>query len=198
MSDTSNRLKAKDFITVGIFTAIILVVEFACGMLGYIHPFIVASYVIMIPLVGAIPMMLFYTKVQKFGMITIMSILIAIMMFVLGMGFLGVPLIIIAGVIADLIAKSGKYKSFKKTMLSYGVFCLWICANYFPVVITAESYRQDLVDGGYSAEYCNNLFLAINYKTIGILLILCFVFGCLGALLGKAVVKKHFEKAGIV
>ena len=198
MSDTSNRLKAKDFITVGIFTAIILVVEFACGMLGYIHPFIVASYVIMIPLVGAIPMMLFYTKVQKFGMITIMSILIAIMMFVLGMGFLGAPLIIIAGVIADLIAKSGKYKSFKKTMISYGVFCLWICANYFPVIVTAESYRQDLIDEGYSAEYCNNLFLAINYKTIGILLILCFVFGCLGALLGKAVVKKHFEKAGIV
>ena len=198
MSDTSNRLKAKDFITVGIFTAIILVVEFACGMLGYIHPFIVASYVIMIPLVGAIPMMLFYTKVQKFGMITIMSILIAIMMFVLGMGFLGAPLIIIAGVIADFIAKSGKYKSFKKTMLSYGVFCLWICANYFPVIVTAESYRQDLIDEGYSAEYCNNLFLAINYKTIGILLILCFVFGCLGALIGKAVVKKHFEKAGIV
>ena len=198
MSDTSNRLKAKDFITVGIFTAIILVVEFACGMLGYIHPFIVASYVIMIPLVGAIPMMLFYTKVQKFGMITIMSILIAIMMFVLGMGFLGAPLIIIAGVVADLIAKSGKYKSFKKTMISYGVFCLWICANYFPVIVTAESYRQDLIDEGYSAEYCNNLFLAINYKTIGFLLILCFVFGCLGALLGKAVVKKHFEKAGIV
>ncbi|MCR5328904.1 MAG: MptD family putative ECF transporter S component [Saccharofermentans sp.] len=194
----SNRLKAKDFITVGIFTAIIFVVEFACGMLGYIHPFIVASYVIMIPLVGAIPMMLFYTKVQKFGMITIMSVLLAIIMFVGGMGYLGAPLIIAAGVIADLIAKSGKYKSFKKTMLSYGVFCLWVCANYFPVVITADSYRKSLTDGGYSAEYCNNLFLAINYKTIGVLLILCFVFGLIGAVIGKAVVKKHFEKAGIV
>lgn len=194
----SNKLKPKDFITVGIFTAIIFVVEFACGMLGYIHPFIVASYVVMIPLVGAIPMMLFYTKVQKFGMITIMSVLIAIIMFVTGMGFLGAPLIIAAGVGADLIARSGKYKSFKATMLSYGVFCLWICANYFPVIITAESYRQDLIDGGYSAEYCNNLFLAINYKTIAVLLILCFVFGCIGAVIGKAVVKKHFEKAGIV
>lgn len=194
----SNRLKAKDFITVGIFTAIIFVVEFACGMLGYIHPFIVASYVIMIPLVGAIPMMLFYTKVQKFGMITIMSVLIAIIMFVTGMGFLGAPLIIISGVIADLIAKSGKYKSFKKTMLSYGVFCLWICANYFPVVVTADSYRKSLTDGGYSAEYCNNLFMAINYKTIWILLVLCFIFGLIGAVIGKAVVKKHFEKAGIV
>ena len=194
----SNKLKAKDFITVGIFTAIIFVVEFACGMLGYIHPYIVASYVVMIPLVGAIPMMLFYTKVNKFGMITIMSVLIAIIMFVTGMGFLGAPLIIGAGLIADLIAKSGAYKSFKKTMFSYGVFCFWICANYFPVIVTAESYRQDLVDGGYSAEYCDNLFRAINYKTIGVLLILCFVFGCVGACIGKAVVKKHFEKAGIV
>ena len=194
----NNKLKVKDFITVGIFTAILFVVEFACGMLGFFHPYIVASYVIMIPLVGCIPMMLFYTKVEKFGMITIMSILMAIIMFVTGMGYLGAPLIIGAGVLADLIAMSGKYKSFKKTVLSNGVFSLWICANYLPVVITAKSYREGLLESGYSQEYCDNLFRAINFKTIGVLLILCFVFGCVGAFLGKAVVKKHFEKAGIV
>ena len=194
----SKKLTPKDFITVGIFTAIIFVVEFACGILGYIHPYIVASYVIMIPLVGAIPMMLFYSKVDKFGMITIMSILIAIIMFVTGMGYLGAPLIILAGVVADLIARSGEYKSFKKIIISYGVFCLWVCANYFPVIITADSYRKNLVEAGYSAEYCNNLFKAINSKTVAVLLILCFIFGCIGAFIGKAVVKKHFEKAGIV
>lgn len=194
----NKKLKPKDFITVGIFTAILFVVEFACGMLGFFHPYIVASYVIMIPLVGSISMMLFYTKVEKFGMITIMSVLMAIIMFITGMGYLGAPLIIGAGVLADLIAGSGGYKSFKKTVISHGVFCLWICANYFPVVVTATSYRQGLLDGGYSQEYCDSLFRAINYKTIGVLLILCFVFGCVGAFLGKAVVKKHFEKAGIV
>jgi len=192
------KLRPKDFITIGIFTALLFVVEFACGMLGYIHPYIVASYVVMIPLVGSIPMMLFYTKVEKFGMISIMSVLLAIIMFVTGMGYLGAPLIILSGVIADLIAKSGKYKSFKKTMISHGIFCLWICANYFPVVITAKSYREGLVESGYSAEYCDNLFRAINYKTIGVLLVLCFIFGCIGAFVGKAVVRKHFEKAGIV
>ena len=113
--NNTNKLGAKDFITVGIFTAILFVVEFACGMLGFIHPYIVASYVILIPLVGSIPMMLFYTKVGKFGMITIMSVLMAIIMFVTGMGWLGAPLIILAGVIADLIARSGQYKSFNKT-----------------------------------------------------------------------------------
>ncbi len=194
----TNKLNAKDFITIGIFTALLFVVEFACGMLGYIHPYVVASYVILIPLVGSIPMMLFYTKVEKIGMITIMSVLLAIIMFVTGMGYLGAPLIILAGVVADLIARSGKYKDFKKIVLSHGVFCLWICANYFPVIITADSYRQNLIESGFSAEYCDNLFRAINGKTIAILLILCFIFGCIGAFIGKAVVKKHFEKAGIV
>lgn len=198
MENKSKKLKAKDFITIGIFTAILFAVEFAFGMLGYIHPFIVASYVIILPLASGIPMMLFYTKVEKFGMITIVSVLLAIIMFVGGMGYLGAPLIIISGLVADFIAKSGNYKSFKKTVLSLGVFNLWICSNYFPILVTAESYRKDLIDGGFSAEYANNLFAAINVKTIGILVVLCFVFGCIGAVIGKAVVKKHFEKAGIV
>ena len=198
MENKSNRLKAKDFITIGMFAAILFAVEFAFGMLGYIHPYIVAAYVVILPLASGIPMMLFYTKVEKFGMITILSVLLAIIMFVGGMGYLGAPLIIASGLIADFIAKSGKYKSFKKIVVSFGVFNLWICANYFPVIVTADSYRKSLIDGGYSAEYCENLFRAINSKTIAVLLALCFVFGIIGAYLGKAVVKKHFEKAGIV
>ncbi len=198
LSSNNQKLEAKDFITVGIFTALLFVVEFVCGMLGFIHPFIVAAYVILIPLVGGIPMMLFYSKIEKFGMLTTMSILLAIIMFVTGMGWLGAPLILLAGLAADFIAKSGDYKSAKKTVLSNGVFSLWICANYFPIIVSAESYRNDLLEGGYSAEYCDNLFLAINSKTIIVLLIMCFVFGCIGAVLGQKIVKKHFEKAGIV
>jgi len=194
----NKKLEAKDFITVGIFTALLFVVEFACGMLGFIHPYIVAAYVVLIPLVGGIPMMLFYSKIEKFGMLTTMAILLAIIMFVTGMGWLGAPLILIVGLVADFIAKSGNYKSAKKTILSNGIFSLWVCANYFPVIVTAESYRNDLIEGGYSAEYCDNLFRAINSRTIIVLLIVCFVFGCIGAVIGQKVVKKHFEKAGIV
>ena len=50
MENSSKKLKAKDFITVGIFAAILFAVEFAFGMLGYIHPYIVAAYVIILPL----------------------------------------------------------------------------------------------------------------------------------------------------
>ena len=58
------KLQARDFITIGIFTAIWFVVEFAFGMLGYLHPYVNAAYVVILPLSGAIPMMLFYTKTE--------------------------------------------------------------------------------------------------------------------------------------
>ncbi len=48
MENSSKKLKAKDFITVGIFTAILFAVEFAFGMLGYIHPFIVPKAVVVL------------------------------------------------------------------------------------------------------------------------------------------------------
>lgn len=194
----NKKLQARDFITTGIFTAIWFVVEFAFGMLGYLHPYVNAAYVVILPIAGAIPMMLFYTKTEKFGMITIMSVLIAIIMFVTGMGYLGTPITVVTGLAADLIAKSGRYKSFKKTVVSYGVFCVWICANFFTIIVTKEAYRKSLIDGGFSAEYADKLFQAINSKTIAVLAVLAFVCGCVGAFIGKAVVKKHFEKAGIV
>ncbi len=193
----NKKLEAKDFITIGIFTALLFVTEMVVGMLGYLHPYVVAAYVILIPLVTSIPMMLFYTKIEKFGMLTIMAALLAIIMFVTGMGYLGAPLILIAGIVADLVAKSGDYKDFKKIAISYGIFSLWICANYFPVVVSATSYRQSLLEGGFSAEYADYLFKAINTKTIAVLVIVCVISGFLGAFVGKAVVRKHFEKAGI-
>ncbi len=192
------KLKAKDFITIGVFTAIMVVIEFVFGMLGYIHPYVVAAYVVILPIVGAIPMMLFYMKTEKFGMITIMSVLIAIVMFITGMGWIGGPLVVLSGVIADIIAKKGKYKSFKHILISYAFFSLWVCANYTPILVSAESYKKDLIEGGYSAEYVDGLFKAISVYTIGFLVLACFVCGIIGALIARACIKKHFEKAGIV
>lgn len=194
---SENKLNVRDFINVGLFTALLFVFEFGVGMLGFIHPFIVASYVALIPLVSAIPMMLFYTKVEKFGMITMMAVILAIIMYFTGMGWLGAPMIISVGVIADLVAKTGKYKSAKMDTISFGIFSMWCSANFIPIVFTAKSYRENLSKGNFSTDYIDGLFSYINAKTLIPLIVASFVFGCIGAIIGKKIIKKHFEKAGI-
>jgi len=192
------KLQAKDFITIGIFTAILWVVQMVIMYMGFLSPFIVAGYAVLIPIVTGIPMMLYYARIEKFGMLTITSVIVALLLFIFGMGFTGAPICIAAGLIADLIAKSGNYKSRKKTVISYGVFSLWVVASYLPLVLTADSYKQSLLKGGYASSFVDTLFTLVTPKTYPLIIVICFISGIIGAFVGKAVVRKNFEKAGIV
>lgn len=87
-----NKLNGKDLINIGIYAAIYCVLVFAAAMLGCI-PIFMPLLSVIIPLLGGIPYMLFLTKVKKFGMILIMTILVGIMMLLTGMGYF--PLLIV-------------------------------------------------------------------------------------------------------
>ena len=78
-ASAGGRLNGKDFINIGIFTAIYFVIVFAVACLGFIPIFMVLICGI-IPLVAGIPYMLYLTRVKKFGMITIMGLLVGIIM----------------------------------------------------------------------------------------------------------------------
>ena len=192
------KLQARDYITIGIFTAILWIVQLVIMYMGFISPFVIAGYAVLIPIVTGIPMMLYYARIEKFGMLTITSIIVAILLFIFGMGLTGAPICIAAGFVADLIAKSGKYKSKMKIVISYGVFCLWVSASYLPLVITADSYKESLLEGGYDADFVDTLFNIVTPKTYPLIILSCFICGVIGAFIGKAVAKKNFEKAGIV
>ena len=192
------KLEARDFITIGIFTAILWVVQLVIMYLGYLSPFVVAGYAVLIPIVTGIPMMLYYARIEKFGMLTITSVIVAALLFIFGMGLTGAPICIAAGLFADLIAKSGNYKSKTKTFISYGLFCLWVSASYLPLVITADSYKQSLLEAGYDTGFTDTLFTIVTPKTYPLIILCCFVCGVIGAFTGKAVAKKNFEKAGII
>ena len=58
------KLQARDFITIGIFTAILWVVQMVIMYLGFLSPLIVAGYAVLIPIVTGIPMMLYYARIE--------------------------------------------------------------------------------------------------------------------------------------
>ena len=99
---TGGRLAGKDFINIGIFTAIYFVVVFAVACLGFI-PILMAAICGIVPLFAGIPYMLFLTRARKFGMITILGLLIGIIMFITGMGYFSIATGLVFGLIADLV-----------------------------------------------------------------------------------------------
>ena len=191
---SNNKLKGKDLINIGIYAAIYCVLMTCIAMLGYI-PIMMPMLAVIGPIVLGVPMMLFYTKVKKFGMIPIMGTIVGIYLCVTGMGFWPIVFGVVFGFLADLVAKSGKYASSKKTILSHGTFCVLLFGNFLPLYIDREAYfstRQS-----FGAEYINSLSNIMQPWTAPAIIIAAFVCGMLGALLGKTLLKKHFVKAGI-
>ena len=103
---------------------------------------------------------------------------------------------LVGGLLADVILKKADYKSAKSTVLSCGVFSIWVFGNFAPIFLNRESYMVMLTEG-YGAEYAATLNTYMPMWIAPILLVACFVFGLVGGMIGKAICKKHFQRAGI-
>lgn len=191
----TKKLSGKDLINVGIFGAIYFAIVFAVAMLGYI-PIFMPLLCVIVPVLCGVPFMLFLTRVKKFGMIWIMSIIMGILMWLTGMDWYALAVGAITGLLAEFIYKSGNYRSSGKGILAYGVFSIWAWGNFIPLFTNPAGYfstRQD-----FGQEYIDALTKLMPPWMCPTLFAACFVCGIIGGFVGKALLKKHFAKARIV
>lgn len=196
MNTKSNKLQGKDLINIGIFAAIYMVITFAIAMLGYI-PIFMPLLAVLVPLAGGIPFMLFLTKVKKFGMIWIMALLMGIFMLITGMGSYAIFTSAVFGLLADLVARSSNYKSTTKSVIATSLFSAWVWGNFLPMFVN-QNYFTNLALNGYGQDYADKLQSYCPLWMCPTLLVAALVSGFIGGLIGKALLKKHFVKAGIV
>ena len=191
------KLQAKDLINLGLFTVLYFVLGCCVAIpIGFVPVFL--------PILGAlwslitgIPFMLFLTRVKKFGMVTLMGILSGLLMGLTGMGFWGVPMGVIFGLLGDMILKSGGYRSAKKSLFGYAVFSLWMAGTYIPMYFTAEASWQSFADS-FGEEYADRVMAVMPMWSFLLVVAGIFLFAILGGMLGRRLLRKHFVKAGIV
>ena len=192
----NNKIQTKDLINLGLFTVLYFVlgccVAIPIGFIPIFLPILGALWT----LITGIPFMLFTTKVKKFGLVTLMAILSGLLMGFTGMGFWGVPMGVIFGLLGDLIMKSGNYQSAKKNILGYGVFSLWMIGTYIPMYFMVEQAYADFA-AGFGEAYAEKVMSVMPMWSIVLVVAGIFLFAILGGWIGKKVLKKHFAKAGI-
>lgn len=186
-----NNLQTKDFITVGIFTAFYFVMFFAVGMLGHI-PLIYVFLPFVLPMICGIPFMLFLTKVKKFGLVTTMGSICGLLMLLTGHTFLPLLSGFLFGLFADLILKTGRYQNKSYSIISYGIFSLWLIGMLIPLWIMKDTFEN------MGLEVLNTLNTSFGAISIVVgISIFAFLGGISGAFLGFYMLKKHFKRAGI-
>lgn len=193
--DKKYKLNGKDLLTIGIYTAIIFVVTLAVAMLMF-FPFLIPVMFVLSPVLVGIPFMLYLTKVKKPGVVFITGTIIGLVMWLTGMGPYIFLLNFVTGVGAELLLWSGKYQSSWKAIFAYAVYSLSGMGSYIPMFFSFDSFSASRQDFG--ENYLNEIQKFAQVQFFPIIVIVCFVSCIIGGLLGRAMLKKHFAKAGIV
>lgn len=194
----SNKLNGKDFITIGCFTAIYLVVYVivACtlGMIPIMALFMqfASSFIL------GIPMLLYFVKIKKFGMVLITYLVIGVALMALGTGVYTVFLGPVCALIAEGLLRISKYENINMAIVAYAITCIGGNGNaLYWVLASEESLAKHAASMG--AEYVNTVVgYFANWWVLPVILLSAFVGGMLGGFLGKKVLKKHFERSGVL
>lgn len=197
---SNNKLTIPDLISIGVFTAIYFVLvtmaTFASALLlpGVSNIFLPA----IAALISGSVYMLLAAKLQKFGGITIMGLVMGLFFFVSGHFVLSFAANILFGVLADWVASLGKYYDRKLLFVSYILFSYGLTGPILPLWFMKDAYVAALQARGKDAAYIDALFAPINTGTFIVCLVSILVCAVIGGLFGQKMIKKHFTKAGIV
>ena len=193
----TEKLRIKDLVTIGVFTVIYFVLMFAAGMIGVV-PILYLAYPTLAGIVTGIVIMLFMAKIQKPWGLFILGLICGIIVIAMGNTYIILAHTVISMAIAELLRKKGEYKSFKYNMLSFAVFNTWICSFIMQILLAKDKIAELAETRGMGHDYITKLIALVNYQSIILVYIGAIAGGILGAYIGKAFLKKHFEKAGIV
>ncbi len=193
----SKSLKIKDFVTIGIFTVIYFVLMFTIGMMGVI-PILMLVYPGVFTLVAGTLIMLFMAKVPKPWALFILGMLTPVIMTVMGHHYVILLYSLVCISIAEFLFRRGNFKSFKYNALSYSFFSMALMAGFLEFMVAKDSYKDIHIKAGMSPEYFDKLETILSNQTILLVGVSVFVAGLIGAYIGKLMLKKHFERAGIV
>ena len=196
--EESRGLTIRDLITIGIFSALYFVFNMIGGMPFGINPVLTFYLPMGCALLCGPVYMLLVAKVHKRWCITFLGLLMGLIVFVTGMHWGMVVGSIVMGVLADLVAGAGGYRSIRLDILSYAVFSLGYTGTYVVYFLNRESWIGSMLDGGTEQAYIDTMNASAQPWTLPVILLGTAAVALLSGWLGSLLLRKQFEKAGIV
>lgn len=191
----SNKLSIKDMINVGIFATIFAVIKIISGFAGVV-PIICVILPAITALISAPVYALFYSKVKKFGMITALTSVLGLLYFIVGYGWQTFVGSVIIGILADWITKLGEYRSKRCYVLGYCIFSLWTITTYISIWMSGDAYFKEL-SKSMGQNFADEFQKLLPVWSVFPLILLTFFAAWIGTIIGRKMMKKHFERIGV-
>lgn len=194
------KYKVKDLIQLGIFAALYFIMV---GISGLICILIFPGYSFLyIPVIAALLSgtiyMLTAVKIQQFGAITFLALIMGLFFFFSGLFPSALLPAVGFGLLADVIAYLFKYKHRGGLLASYIVFSFSNFGPILPLLFNPDEYVDQLLVRGKDQSYINHIFSLLFENAWLVVFVGTIVAAILGGLFGLRMLNKHFKKAGVI
>ncbi len=194
MKNNKEKINVRDIITLAISYVVMFVIYAVVGVplsaSVYGHLFILSISAL---IWGSIFIFL-YTRINKNGVCLSIGILMALSNLI---NFWAISLVIFIGaIIAEMLWRKLDKKKFSTMLICFTVQIVsWFAGMVLPLIIMTDTYVNTFV--GYEEIYMGMADMIMGPMLI--VYLVATIVGCIvGLFIGKAVMKKHFIKAGIV
>ena len=195
----TDKLKSRDLVTIAIFTVVFFVIIMVGSMTFGLAPFLYPFLVSFIAIIGGTVWAYMRVKVPRRFTILIQSVIISLLLYLIGAGWFLALGCLFGGIVAELITSIGGYKDFKFTVAGFVCFCLGMHFGAYLLPLTSrDEYVDFSVSAGIDAEYLDVFLDFMSWPIVLAAAALCIVCAIVGMFIGKALLKKHFVKAGLV
>lgn len=195
--EKTQKLNVRDLITIGILSAVFAVVYVGIGMFTGSTPigWLFTNAILALPL--GIVYMLLLAKVPKKGTAFILGIVFCLVMTLMGHWWPSTLLVGITSLIAEIVSTIIGKKRFIGMLTAFVIYMIGFpIAGFAPLVWFKDAYISAYPPE--TAAYYEGLAQLLGGGMFWIVIAATAIGAVIGAFLGKAVLKKHFVKAGIV
>ena len=192
-------LDTRDFVNIGVFAVLYIILFFGTGMLGIFAPWMMFVGWIIGILLGGIVVVFLMSRTQKMWVLTILGVFTALIMTLSGHTYWMLLCAPALGFIADGIATNwgaARRLTTGRGIAAYTVFTLWFMVPLIPFVTASDADFQQIANE-MSPHYAEQM-RALFQPWILLLWCVCIVvLGTAGGWLGTRMAHKHFNRAGL-
>ncbi len=190
-------LGARDLVTTGVCIALYFVFMMVGSILFAPNPVLTFLMPAGAALLTGPVYLLLVARVPKHGPLIILGVVEAVVMFVTGMYWLWSAFLVVLGIVGDLIAGAGGFRSKPLNIASFLAFSLNPMGSYIMLWLDPAGYSAYLTEKGTEQAYMDTMVATGADWVLSAMVGLTLACALASALVGMRMLRKQFEKAGM-
>lgn len=192
------KLTSRDLIALGAFSLLFMIVSMLVVGITSISVFAYCGCCAIAAIPAGIIWIYMHVRIPRAGTSLVMAAVFAIVVFAVGSGWPVALGLLIGGSVSELVRGAVGRRRFSGIAVGYALFeTCWAAGIFVPMFADQDYYRALMGSNNIDPSYMESMLSLVTPQTFAAIAAVTIVGALIGAFLGRAVFKKHFERAGI-